>query len=71
LLDRLTDQVERLLDARVQCLALFGQAQTPCLAVEQRIAQVILKPGYLPAHGTLGDMQLLPGPGEIAALGRD
>ena len=70
-LDGLADQVERLLDARVQRLALFGQAQSTGLAMEQQVTQLILKPGNLPAYRTLGDAQLLGSTGEVAALGRD
>jgi len=67
-LDCLADHVEHLPDPRIQRLALFGQTQAASLAMEQRIPQMLLKPGDLPAHCALGDMQLLGGPGEVAAL---
>ncbi|MNE42139.1 hypothetical protein D3C80_1362460 [compost metagenome] len=71
LLDGLVDQGKHLLDPRKQIAALGRQAQAPGLAHEQGITQVIFQSGDLPAHRTLGDMQLLRRLGEVAALGGD
>ncbi|MCY1518123.1 hypothetical protein D9M68_528310 [compost metagenome] len=65
------DQGEHLLDARVEVAALFGQGQASRLAQEQRVAEVALQSGDLPAHGALGDVQQFGGAGEVAALGGD
>jgi hypothetical protein len=51
--------------------ALGGQVEASGLADEQFITQVILQPGDLPAHCALSDVQLLGGPGEVAALRGD
>lgn len=52
-LDRFADQVKHPLDARVKRLALLSQAQATRLSMKQRIPQMFLKPGDLPAHRAL------------------
>jgi len=71
LLQRVTDQAEDLLHPQRPLAAFFGQAQAPCLALEQGIAQMAFQPGDLPAHRALGDVQLRGSVGEVAALGGD
>ena len=68
LLNGFVDQAENLLDPWQPLASLGGQVQASGLANEQFITQMIFQPGDLPAHGALGDVQLLGGPGEVAAL---
>ncbi|MNR64915.1 hypothetical protein D3C85_1877410 [compost metagenome] len=65
------DQREYLLHAWQPVLPFTGQAQPTGLALEQGITQMLLEGRDLSADGALGDMQLLPGTGEIAVLGGD
>jgi len=67
----LFDQGEYLLHAWQPVLPLTRQGQAAGLALKQGVTQVFFKPSDLPADGTLGDMQLLSGTGEIAMLGGD
>lgn len=67
----LFDQREYLLHPWQPVLALARQAQAAGLALEQGITQVLLEGCDLPADSTLGNVQLLPGAGEIAVLGGD
>jgi len=71
LLHRVAEQAEHLLHPLRPLATFFGQAQPPCLALEQGVAQMALQPGDLPAHRALGDVQLLGGASEVGALGRD
>ncbi|MNV99341.1 hypothetical protein D3C71_1946880 [compost metagenome] len=65
------NQREHLLHPWQPVLAFTGQAQPTGLALEQGITQMLLEGRDLSADGALGDMQLLPGTGEIAVLGGD
>ncbi len=68
LLHRFIDQAENLPDTWQPFPSLGGEVEASGLADEQFITQVILQPGNLPAHCALSDVQLLGGPGEVAAL---
>ncbi|MNN13092.1 hypothetical protein D3C81_1261110 [compost metagenome] len=67
----LFDQREHLLHPRQPVLAFTRQAQAARLALEQGVTEVLLQCGDLPADGALGDVQLLPGTGEITVLCSD
>ncbi|MNP27655.1 hypothetical protein D3C76_1205780 [compost metagenome] len=71
LLHTFLDQGEHLLHPWQPVLAFAGQAQATGLAQEQRITQVLFKPGNLTTDCALGDVQQLRGASEVAALGRD
>ncbi|MNT44296.1 hypothetical protein D3C72_1808170 [compost metagenome] len=67
----LFDQGEHLLHPRQPVQAFTGQAQPTRLALEQGITEVFFECCNLAADSALGDVQLLPGAGEVAVLGGD
>jgi len=68
LLGGLADQPEDLFHPWQPFASFGGQLQASGQTDEQLIPQMIFQPGDLPAHGALGDVQLLGRPGEVAAL---